>query len=209
MRFISNLLFLTIYFGLVNFSFAQQKVTESAFSSKTDYFGVTYYPPKDFTPFEGNHSYSCGPAEGYFNALNYTIISTDSSIVIGFSLIKAYNKIQNENLKTISPKYDFNTNYIRTAKQLADTVHNKIVMYKSEYSKKKFNADDAGEYYHSCLALYDNKYPFKKVVFGFKKDIAQFEITYFYTEKSKTKVDDIIKKTAGIIKFNDLPPAEK
>ena len=43
----------------------------------------------------------------------------------------------------------------------------------------------------------------RKVVFLFKKDRGHVEMTYFYTDKAKDKIEDYIKKTKGILKYND------
>jgi hypothetical protein len=158
---------------------------------------MIYTPDKEFGEYEGLQDYRCANGEQNL-ALAYTMVNKDSSIVIGLALMKATPK---RFQALLGPGADFNTNYLRSAKYLADTINHKLIFYKSAYSKQKFNADDAGEYYRSCPTPYKGKYPYKRVVFGFKKDTAQFEIVYFYNKVSEKRIDKVIRNTAGIIKF--------
>lgn len=158
---------------------------------------MTYTLDKKFSEYEGLQDYRCAVDEQN-NALDYTVINKDSSIVIGLALMAATPKRFQQ---ILGPGADFNTNYIRSAKYMADTISHKLILYKPAYTKEKFNADDAGEYYHDCPIPYKGKYSKRKVVFGFKKDTAQFEVVYFYNKTGEKNIDKVIKNTAGILKF--------
>lgn len=192
---------LFIFFFLFNCKLhAQEQPKDFVFNSNLKACQMSFTPNNKFTEFEGAHNYSCGDDVRY-NALFYTMVNKDSSIVIGFTLMKATPKHMQAML---GPKADFNTNYIKNAKYLADTINHKLIFYKPTYIKQKFNADDVVEYYRACLTPYNGKYPFKKVVIGVKRDIGQFEIIYFYTKAAEKNIDKVIKNTAGIIKYNEL-----
>jgi hypothetical protein len=48
-----------------------------------------------------------------------------------------------------------------------------------------------------------DKYPFCKKVIIHKDNVSNAEILFFYTKKEENKVDEVIRKTWGMLKFKD------
>lgn len=197
MKIITYLLVIIGFLLPFNWVYAQSKPKIFGFKADLEASQMTYTVDRNFDEFEGIHKYSCASGEQN-NALLYTVINKDSSIVIGFTLMPPLSKEMMSD-----PKIDYEHNYIKTARSMADTINHKLILYKPEYVKAKFNADDVGEYYRACPIPYNGKYPFRKIVFGAKKATGQFEVIYFYNNKAAKDVDKVIKATAGIIRFND------
>ncbi|HCN84230.1 MAG TPA: hypothetical protein DIT07_11515 [Sphingobacteriaceae bacterium] len=158
--------------------------------------------PEEYKSIYVEHSYQCGDGKST-NAINYTITNKDSSVVIAFSFINLPDSNSLAMIRRFSPGWDPNKNYIKTAKNRADTLNHKLLFYEKDYSKRVLNADDAGEYVRACSLPYMNRYKNYRVIFLFKRDRGHIEITYFCTDTSKDKIGDYIKQTKGMLKYND------
>jgi hypothetical protein len=197
-------IFLAILFSLTIFSFVPvtNQPPTRPFLAHLKAMNMTFRMPGDCVNIFVRPGYSCG--EGKFsNAITYTIRNRDSSIAIGFSFIGMPDPNTLAMIKGSNPAYNPNNNYLITAKNTADTINHKLIFYSKEYSKAIFNADDAGEYVRVCPIPYSNRYLNRKIVFIFKKDRGHAEITYFYTERAKYRIDEYIKQTSSMLKFND------
>lgn len=157
--------------------------------------------PENFKSLDAGRRWPCGDWN-HTNAMLYTIVNSDSSVRIGFSVIGRLTDRTNERIKKRNPDYDPNNNVIVTAKDNADTINNELIMYKPSYLEK-FNADQGGEYVRNCTLPYEDIYPYNKVVFISKDGRGHVEISYFYKEEMKEEIDSLIHETAGIVRYND------
>jgi hypothetical protein len=163
---------------------------------------ISFKMPEGYSALDSAVHFSCGDGN-ISNMMIYSIVNKDSSVLISFAFLQYPNAKAFSIIKQFSPDYDNDTNYLRTAQSMADTIHHKIIFYDKEYSRKAFNADDAGEYIRNCYIPYLNKYMNNRVVFFASKGRGHVEITYFYTDKEKDRIEKDIKKTEGMLKYND------
>ena len=66
-----------------------------------------------------------------------------------------------------------------------------------------YNADDGGTFIRNCNIPYLDKYYNHVVLFLAKKDFGHIEVTYFYNKGLKQEIDEIISRTAGLVKFKN------
>lgn len=135
---------------------------------------------------------------------HYRIESPDHNVMILFQFPPFFTKEDSAKVSWIFKKlgHTRNDQYWVHAKASADTTNGRrIIYYDKKYTKKVFNADNAGVYIRKERDIYatPNNLRGCKVVFIFKRNIGQVELTYFYRED--IDIDKYIKKTAGMIRF--------
>jgi len=193
-------LFLLIY--LVPTTLFGQRI-DRRFRIEFKVMNLKFEMPKHFTELDSGKRFPCGDAK-ISSTMLYTITNKDSTIRIGFAVVEP---IKPKNLewtkKHFNPSFDDNKNYLLTAHILADTVHHQLIFYDKEYSKQKFNADDSGVYSRNCTLPFEGKYNNHKIVFMAKRNRGHVELSYFYTDVARDRIDKVIKNTAGMIKFLD------
>ncbi len=158
--------------------------------------------PKSFKALDSGKIFRCGDAK-LSSSMIYTLINSDSSIRIGIAVT---HQVQEKDAEWVrahaNKKFDANSNYKKVAVLLADTTKGKLKFYPKEYSKRIFNADDAGEYVRNCMLPFETRYTHHRVVFATKANKGNVDLIYFYTDKDLKKIDEIVKKTSGILRFN-------
>jgi len=195
-----RLLFLLIY--LVPVTLFGQRI-DRKMRIKLKVMNLKFEIPKHFTELDSGKLFPCGDAK-ILSTMFYTIINRDSTIRIGLAALEPTKPKDLEWIKKhFNPNFDPNKNYLRTAYSHADTVHHQLVFYSKEYSKQKFNADDSGEYSRNCTLPFEGKYNNHKIVFMAKRNRGHVELSYFYTDAARDRIDKVIKNTAGMIKFLD------
>ena len=157
--------------------------------------------PTNFTELDSGRRFPCGDYK-ITSSMTYTIVNKDSTVRIGFSVHGYPSEKSLQRYKKQYARLDPNTNYIRIAKNRADTIRHKLVIYEKALLKP-FNADGGGEYTRNCTLPYEDQYPYHRVIFIHIKNRGDVEITYFYKESAKDGIDEIVNKTAGLIEYRD------
>lgn len=101
------------------------------------------------------------------------------------------------------PDYDPETAYLKSVRNLADTLHRTLIFYSSLEAERWYNADDAGEYMRACTVAYDHIYTENKVVFLAKRQKGYATITFLYTKEREAEVDQLIAATRGMLRYVD------
>lgn len=114
----------------------------------------------------------------------------------GFSFITLDNYEKRYMIKNQS----VHSNYIETARYLADTINFSIFYYKDKYVKEKLNATHAVSISRSCGDV-STYWTNNKVVIIYKKNNCRIEFTYLYTDNAKKNIDKEIKSTEAMIRF--------
>lgn len=161
--------------------------------------------PEGFVELDSLDTFDRGDGKLY-SAFTYSIVNYKQGIAVAIDLgkIRKDSKEMAANLKRIMPKYnpDHNTDYIRqTKRQAFDTLKNPIIYLSASYSQEKFNADVSGQYNVSFPKPYKGKFNNGKVVFIHKENHADAYLHYYYTDEAKKRIDKVIKKTSGMIRF--------
>ncbi|MGV3760913.1 hypothetical protein [Parapedobacter sp.] len=134
----------------------------------------------------------------------YTIGNGDNSIRIGFAVLRPLAEAFTKEIAAWQPEYDSDKVYLAHIIRFADTINHKITYYKPNFLIKKYNADNGGEFYRNCTSMYEEKYPYSKVVFIQKKGRGCIEISYFFKEPTThEQIEKIIDETAGVIRYVD------
>ncbi|GAA4309914.1 hypothetical protein [Compostibacter hankyongensis] len=163
---------------------------------------LDYKKPNGFEELDSTSHFMCG-RNVWVNPFVYNLINHSKDIVIAVQMwsYKDLKQLEDDMSYYGIPVNSANANYLRDIEFLADTVHSQVIYYPPAYVKKKFNADDAGEYLLNCPYLYRKKYAHCQVVFLHKKKRGDLQLFYYYTDDAKEKIEKCIHKTAGMIRY--------
>lgn len=141
----------------------------------------------------------------YLYPLNAKLLSKDSSLCIGFNIVKVNLKDDSSAfLKVMFPGRTANTNYKLGIRHKADTIHDRVVYYSSKESKRHFNADISGTYGFEMQLPFDGRYYRCRIVFMHKDNVGDAEIYYFYeNERQRKEVDRLIKNAYKLLRYKD------
>jgi len=196
------LLLLVFFLGPPTKSFAQAK--DWMLKSVLKEENLQYEMPNGFLECEGadrHESRECATGR-HTNPLFYSIYAKNYDVIIGFNMLPHY--IPSPLLKALVPNLvGPNETHLSYIKSEADTAKYNVVYYTKKYCKKKFNSEFGAEYQLRCNRLFREKYPYCRVVVVHKKDRCNIFLSYYYTDKSEKQVKKCIRKTAGLIKYND------
>jgi hypothetical protein len=166
------------------------------------YLGVdelTFCMPASYFSLDSVQDYNPTP-EYIQSLLDYSIKNKQNDIIIAFALIKI--RQPNELLKKIIPKsQDINSLMSYLITDADSTVSTPIKI--DEKNLKKLNADNGYIFNMKIVYPYLNKYKLCKKVVIHKDNVSNAEILYFYTKKEENKVDEVIRKTWGMLKFKN------
>lgn len=165
-------------------------------------FGIAFSMPNGYMECDSGFLFQCRDAK-ITNAIVYSIVKKDSSVKIGISFVPVTDSVTMKNLSIHYPQLaqpDPNTNYLITAKYLADTSQELVNFYDSIYVKKTFNANHALSFIRKCRVPHEN-YENHRIVFIAKNNICHVELTYLYTNNSKGNIEEEIRRTEGMIRF--------
>lgn len=164
--------------------------------------GFSLTIPKSFIALDSGKIFPCGDAK-LSSSMIYTLINADSSIRIGIAVTHQVKEKDAEWVRMHANKdFDASLNYKKVAILLADTTKGKLKFYEKAYTKSTFNADDAGEYVRNCTLPFENRYTHHRVVFATKINKGNVDLIYFYNDKDSKKIEEIIKTTCGMLRFN-------
>lgn len=164
-------------------------------------FNAEFVMPKDFFELDSGRRFPCGDYQ-ITNAMLYTVCNRDSSIRIAFSFIGGPSERILNRVRQRDPTFDAKKAHLNTIKAHADTVNHEVLFF-NEQHLNTFNADIGAMYTRNCTLPYEDKYPYHKIVFIYKHNRGHIEMTYFYTDKAKDHIMDVIDQTAGIVRFKD------
>lgn len=190
--------------------------------------GLIYQKPDGFSEMvpETGRKYRLLPV-GSSSTPIYELQADDTDITILFSILPL-EFVDDSAVVQYDPNPNKNyDNYFGSIHLSADTIQEKVYFYPPEEALKKYNADRAAiftlikeenfkgntfigdRFIESKKAIllksdpYRNKYDQCRVVVLQKKDIGIIKLYYFYTQGNRDLVESYIKKTAGIIRFQD------
>lgn len=154
--------------------------------------GYRSYPLAFETP-----TLACYPKEAFLSSFRKILANYDNSILIGIIISDTTGHY--ELSKHIS--VDIDDNWKRILKSTADTTSTPIHYYDSYYLKKKANADDGAQYQLRCTKLYKLTYRVYKAVILHKKNRGSIQVLYLTKDRAAKEMDNIIKSTAGMLKY--------
>ncbi|KLT67706.1 hypothetical protein [Flavobacterium sp. ABG] len=176
---------------------AQKNSLNNTFVDDLNMCQLIYKQPTFYFKIDSAYDYEFDPAENTLY-LDYVVQNKQNDITIAISTLKL--REPNQLFKRMFPKSkDFN-NVIPYVIFYGDTISTKPI----EIDKKKIkelNADNGYIYNMKITNPYLNKYPMCKTVLIHKDNVSNAQILYFYTKKDENKVDDVIQKTWGMLKF--------
>lgn len=177
----------------------------TAFQARLKITNMKFKQPKKFNNYPiylENTNVRCLDNEAQVSSFCKIVSNKDSSIIIGLTIMDTVGNYKKS--KTYSRMgFNFNPedNWKRWIIYHSDTTAFPVIYYTSEYLKMKYNADDGGQYNLKCSLPYKGQYKIYKVVFLHKKNHGHAEIIYFTKGKSEWEMDNIIKSTAGMLKY--------
>ncbi|MGV3760912.1 hypothetical protein [Parapedobacter sp.] len=201
-RFSSQVLIGFLWVGFISASFVsyQEKYFKRMAGGLTS-FNAEFTMPDNFSELDAGRRFPCGDYN-ITNAMLYTICNRDSSIRIAFSFVSEPSERILNRMRRQNPNFEVKMAHLNTIKAQADTINHEVLFFNNQHLKK-FNADIGAMYTRNCTLPYEDKYPYHKIVFVYKRGRGHIEITYFYTDSAKDYVMDVIDQTAGIICFKD------
>lgn len=192
--------FIEIFWSHATFAQATAPIN-TLFNARLKRANAVFTMPTGFRELDSGKDYSC-QYNAIMNQMNYTIVNAGNSVRIGFAYVYPLDGWAKE-LSSKALNQNPDPHYIIVAKNFADTVNHKLIIYKEKYLKKTFNADNGGMYHRNCTKLYEGIYPLSKAVFIHKEESGYFEISYFYKDQPETEIEKLIKDTAGMLRFKD------
>jgi hypothetical protein len=169
------------------------------FKSSLEECKLIYKEPNGYEKTNTCDTYESYP--GYLhNLLLHSIKNKREGIIIVFAMVTI--KEPNELLKKMFPKSaEINTILPYLINEADSTLSTPIHI--DEKKLQKLNADNGYIYNLRVVYPYLDKYPFCKKVIIHKDNVSNAEILFFYTKKEENKVDEVIRKTWGMLKFKD------
>lgn len=184
----------TVFALMLLSSNSKAQVYNRIFSNAIAQVGLEFKMPKGFKEKDSVTLYNCGDRKMRIGTIIYSLINKDSSVVIAFFNI----------MNTGGGKYNPAENIVRTRNYHADSVKNTTFLYDEKLVKSTLNADVAGEFSRNCPNNFLEKYNNNRVVFLANKILGEASIVYFYTDKAKPVIKEIIKDNAKILTFKAL-----
>lgn len=191
--------------------------TRKDFDIDRNYINLTCETPPGFThqdlPREFFY-YTDNPSQNRLKVitpLDYRLVNTDSSIMIGFLLKTLDTSLDRSRLlQLLNPGITANTGYKLGIRARVDTINDKVIIHTKEESRNRFNADLSGEYGFTMEVPYLHKYPFCRLLFIQQDNLGEAEIFYFHTAAGKDAVRKLIDAAECMTKyksFTDRPKA--
>lgn len=147
--------------------------------------------PKGFKERDSITLYNCYDDRPPIGTIIYTIVSNDSNVVIGFFNIGSLEK------RIAKPSIEA----LRMKNYYADSTNYTVQTYDRQFSQKNFNADEAGEFSRSCPRIFLDKYTNNRIVYIANNKYGTANMVYFYTDKAKPYIKDLLLQHAGMLKF--------
>jgi hypothetical protein len=176
---------------------AQDKSLDKYFMDNLNPNKLIYKQPEFYFALDSVQDYD--PTPNYLHTLlSYSIKKEEDDIIIAFAVIEIQEP--KEMITKMFPKSKEINNIVPYLITEADSTVS-IPIKIDEKKRKELNADDGYIYNLKIVYPYLGKYPLCRKVFIHKDNVSNAEILYFYTKKDEDKVDDVIQKTWGMLKF--------
>jgi|GEM_PF-1191116 len=198
------------YFKVLFIFFVLQCLIKNATAQKYDRIfklgikrtHLSFKAPKGFSELDSITIVKCDDGKFPVGTVIYSLINKDSSVVIAFNNLMSCDTTRYDPIKN-TRRYDPIQNVRLVKKNFADTINHTAFFYPKEYSIKKFNADIAGEFTRNCPNPFMQKYHKNRFIFLAKADYGEASIIYYYNEDREKDIHEIIKQTAGMLRFKN------
>ncbi|KLT68482.1 hypothetical protein [Flavobacterium sp. ABG] len=176
---------------------AQQGHFRGRFKNALDRCKLIFKQPNNYIKVDSSYEYD--PIPTYLHGLLlYSIKNKHDDLIIAFTMIEVHEP--NELLKKMFPKSAEINNIIPYLINEADSTISSPIKI-DEKKLKELSADNGYIYNMKIVYPYLGKYPLCRKVLIHKDNVSNAQILYFYTKKDEDKVDDVIQKTWGMLKF--------